>query len=496
MTTYFVALALALLVSLIATPVVIATARRYGWLDVPTDARKVHRAPVPRLGGVAVVLAFATPLLGLAVYSNGVSEILYADSAKVLAFLAGGVIIVGLGVYDDLKGANAKLKLAVQSVAAFVVWWAGIRIELLGVPLGGELELAWLSFPLTWLWIVGVTNALNLIDGLDGLAAGVGLIASTVLFTVALADHAVLMCLVMACLAGALLGFLYFNFNPAKIFLGDSGSMFLGFVLSAVSIWTYRKGATAAALLIPMLALGLPLLDTTLAFVRRVLRKTNPFDADREHVHHRLLDLGLSHRNAVFTLYTASGVFALGSLALLQDDATIGVIATLCIAVAMFIFFRRVGVLRLPTLAAATVANQTRQQVRQASRSIRNAETEDEVWSALEVILSELRAVEASLSWRGCEDGREAVKEYVYRWTASDRSSRRRLEKELPLHEDGVDYGTLTVSFDGKAPEPTATLFSEIIREALVDFALAKRTSDLPDSVVVPLAQPRRRFEA
>ncbi|NJK88168.1 MAG: undecaprenyl/decaprenyl-phosphate alpha-N-acetylglucosaminyl 1-phosphate transferase [Myxococcales bacterium] len=306
MTTYFVAAGLALLVSLFATPVVIAAAHHYGWLDVPRDARKIHRRPVPRLGGISVVLAFMTPLLGLGVYYNGVSEVLYADGAKVAAFFLGCSLIVGLGIWDDVKGADAKLKLAVQSLAAAVLWVAGIRIELLGVPLGGSLELAWISFPLTWLWLVGVTNALNLIDGLDGLAAGVSLIASVVLFTVALNDHAVLMCLVMACLAGALLGFLYFNFNPARIFLGDSGSMFLGFVLAAVSIWTHRKGATAAALLIPIMALGLPLLDTTLAFVRRVLKKMSPFDADREHVHHRLLDLGLSHRNAVLTLYTAS----------------------------------------------------------------------------------------------------------------------------------------------------------------------------------------------
>jgi UDP-GlcNAc:undecaprenyl-phosphate GlcNAc-1-phosphate transferase len=501
MTTYFAAALLALLVSFVTTPLVIFAAHRFGWLDVPTDPRKVHTRPVPRLGGVAVVLAFATPLLCLSVYFNGVSEVLYADAGKVMAFLSGAVLIVALGVYDDLKGANAKLKLGVQTVAAYLVWSAGIRMELLGIPLGGELQLAWMSFPLTWLWIVGVTNALNLIDGLDGLAAGLGLIASSVLFAVALNDHAVLLCLMMACLAGALAGFLYYNFNPAKIFMGDSGSMFLGFVLSSVSIWTHRKGATAAALLIPMMALGLPLLDTSLAFIRRLLRRASPFDADRDHVHHRLMALGLSHRNAVLTLYTTGGIFALGALALLRDDAIVDIIVCLCIAVVLFMFFRRIGFLRLPGLAALALEGSTRQQIRQATRSIRSAESPDEVWSSLETVLTELQAVEASLAWRSPEDnGSSAVKESVYRWNAANGSSRRRFEKQLDLEEEGFAFGTLKLAFDGKAPEAAANLFSEILREALVDFALAKAQRETPDlavqGVVVPMSPSVRRQEA
>jgi len=501
MTTYFAAALLALLISFVTTPAIIALAHRYGWLDVPTDPRKVHSRPVPRLGGIAVVLAFAAPILGLAVYVNGVSETLYTDSSEVASFLAGAALVVALGVWDDVRGADAKLKLAVQSVAAFLVWYGGIRIELLGLPLGGEVQLTWMSFPITWLWIVGVTNALNLIDGLDGLAAGLGLIASSVLFAVALMDHAVLLCLLMACLGGALLGFLYYNFNPAKIFLGDSGSMFLGFVLSAVSIWTHRKGATAAALLIPMMALGLPLLDTSLAFVRRLLRRASPFDADRDHVHHRLLALGLSHKNAVLTLYTTSGILALGALALLRDDAIVQVIVTLCIGVVLYMLFRRVGVLRLPTLASIALDETTRQQVRQASRSIRNAVSEDEVWSNLETVLNKLRAVEASLAWRDSARGSEAVKESVYRWSTKESSTRRRMEKELELRDEHLDFGTLRLCFDGKAPEPTATLFSEILRDALVDFALAKAKRETPDleefqSVVVPMNPDFRRQEA
>ncbi len=497
MTTYFTALTLAFVVALLTTPAVIVLAHRYGWLDVPTDPRKIHRRPVPRLGGVAVVLAFAAPLLGLAVYSNRVSDILYADLAKVGSFLVGGFAIVLLGVWDDLKGADARLKLTVQSLVALIVWSAGIRIELLGLPFDTQLELAWLSFPLTWLWIVGVTNALNLIDGLDGLAAGVGLIASSVLFTVALVDHAVLLCLVMAALAGALLGFLFYNFNPARIFLGDSGSMFLGFVLATVSIWTHRKGATAAAVLIPVMALGLPLLDTALAFVRRVITKSNPFDADRDHVHHRLLALGLSHRNAVLTLYTASGVFALAALALLKDEAIESVIALICVCTVLVIFFRRIGLLRLPSRLGLDAEGAARQQVRVASRSIRRAGTEDEVWSSLRGVLDDLRAVEASLAWRDCDETREAVKEYVYSWSAHEPSSRQRTEKRLSIQEDGIDFGTLTVSFDGRAQESTTALFSELIREALVDFAVAKRERNTPrPNVVVPMIQERRRYEA
>lgn len=498
MTTYFVAVALSALVALLVTPFVISGAHRFGWLDVPQDARRVHVRPVPRVGGVAVVLAFAAPLVGLAFYSNGVSEILYADSQKVVGFFVACAFVVGLGLYDDLWGADAKLKLAVQTAAAFAVWVVGIRIELLGVPLAGDVELAWLSFPLTWLWIVGVTNALNLIDGLDGLATGVSLMATTVLFLVALANHAVLMGLLMASLAGALAGFLFYNFNPARIFLGDSGSMFLGFALATVSIWTQRKGATAAAILIPILALGLPLLDTTLAFTRRVLRRASPFSADREHVHHRLLDLGLSHRNAVLTLYVASGIFALAGLSLLQDDAIVHVIAVFCILVTLLIFFRHVGFLRMPGLPIHALENATRQQVRQASRRIRSATCEDEVWSSLELVLEDLTAAEASLAWHETTLGREVVKEYVYRWTAGGPSRRGRVDRELILRDDGVDYGKFTVSFDGPAPSSATTILSEMLREALVDFAVTKRTKDLDQAhgIVVPIASERRRSEA
>ncbi|MGF1508246.1 MAG: glycosyltransferase family 4 protein [Myxococcota bacterium] len=484
MHSYLAAFLLALLVSLGLTPLVIRVAFRLGWLDVPTDSRKVHKRPIPRVGGIAVVIAFMTPLIGLFFYSNGVSEVLYADGTKVAAFFSACVLIVALGVYDDLKGTGAGLKFSVQTIAAAVVWSAGIRIEMLGIPLGDAFQVSFLSFPLTWLWVVGVVNALNLIDGLDGLASGLSLFACFVLFAVAVNDHAVLLCLMVAALSGALVGFLVYNFNPAKIFLGDSGSMFLGFVLSTVSIWTQRKGATATALLIPMMALGLPLLDTGLAFTRRVLKRSNPFRADRQHLHHRLLALGLSHRNAVLTLYTASGIFALASLALLQDDAIQTIIAILCVSVVLYILARRIGVLSMPQ--ASIQADHYRQVVRQAGRSIRQATSEEQVWSSLELALNELQAAEASLAWRAPVSDNLSCKEYVYRWANPDTRHAARQNRELEISDAGMEFGTLRLAFNVQTDKSTSDLCSELLREALVDYAWAKASISSNAGIVLP----------
>lgn len=499
MLTYIVAFLLSMMVAAVTTPLVTRWAHANGWFDLPSEARKVHTRPIPRIGGLAVVTAFFAPILGLALYTNRISGLLYADATLVSALCLGAAAIVILGVYDDLKGADAKLKLVVQTAVAVGMWTAGFRIELLGNPFGSAFQLGLLSLPLTVLWIVGIVNALNLIDGLDGLASGMALFASVVLFGVSFVDHAVLLCLLTACLGGALIGFLFFNFNPAKIFLGDSGSMFLGFILSVMSIWTQRKGATMVALLIPVIALGVPILDTTLSFLRRLARRQSPFKADREHLHHRLLGLGLSHRNAVFTLYTVSAVFALGALALLDNDTTHRTIVLATVAMVVFILVRKIGGLKGHGLTQQA-EDTFRDGLRAAARQIRDAEKIEDAWAALVDFVPQLRLEELRLAVRSQDAAPpEELRELVFRWRRNeDRAWRLDSGKplahlaRLTLEDTGRGFGELLVLSAAQATlEQQVAL--QLLREALIDFAhkkAAQLSADVPvASNVVRLAK-------
>ena len=480
MLTYIVAFCLALLVSAMVTPFVTRLAHVYGWLDIPSEARKIHSRAIPRVGGIAVVLAFFAPILSLALYTNRISDLLYSDLRLVFGLFVGALCIVGLGVYDDIKGAKAHTKLFGQIFVALGMWCIGFRIELLGAPLGAAWPLGLLSLPLTIIWIVGVINALNLIDGLDGLASGIALFAAIVLFSVAFADRSVLLCLMTAALAGSLVGFLFFNFNPAKIFLGDSGSMFLGFLLASISIWTQRKGATAAALLIPVLALGLPILDTTLSFVRRVKNGKSPFEADKEHLHHRLLALGLSHRNAVLTLYTVSIVFCVGALALLDNAGTRQTIILSSVVVVAIILIRRVGMYRKPLPPIAS-----RDEVRTVVRAIRQAQSPSDAWSRLISILPFMGSVAVRLKLACSPDTPNTTRELVYSWQRSDMNvmSSEEVEKHpkaerFTLNESGEEFGELVIIFEPQIDfkqQPTLQLYAELLTEGLIEHRIDRQ---------------------
>jgi len=298
------------------TPLVrnFAIARR--WFDYGLEARKVHGRPIPRLGGVAIVLGFYAPLLGMLLYPTGMSGHFYADAHRPFALMTGGLAIAALGLYDDLRGAGARVKLVVQLGVALALWFAGFRVEELGLPGFGTIALGAFALPVTLLWIAGVINAMNLIDGLDGLAGGIAFLALATSFVVAFVRGDATMALLCAALAGSTAGFLVYNFNPASIFMGDTGSMFLGYVLAAGSIETHQKASTAVALLAPVVSLGLPIADTLLAIVRRAAAGRPIFSADREHIHHRLLARGLTHKQAVLVLYGASLLLCVLGLAL------------------------------------------------------------------------------------------------------------------------------------------------------------------------------------
>ena len=316
MNTYLTLFLISLFSSLFVTPVVRRLAQRYGWLDVPKDDRRVHALPIPRLGGVAVFGSVMLALLLLPLLDNLVTQQLSEHRQAVIAVLASSTLVFLFGVYDDLSGASAKWKFLAQGTAAVLLYALGGRVEALTVPFVGSFTLPpVVGFALTLVWVVGISNAFNLIDGLDGLATGASLFAALVMLGVSLANGRTLVTVISIALVGALIGFLRYNFNPASIFLGDSGSLFIGFLLAALSVTGTQKASTVVAVAIPLMAFALPVIDTGFALARRFISGKPLFEGDREHIHHKLLERGWSQRRVAFALY---GVCALcGLLALL-----------------------------------------------------------------------------------------------------------------------------------------------------------------------------------
>jgi UDP-GlcNAc:undecaprenyl-phosphate/decaprenyl-phosphate GlcNAc-1-phosphate transferase len=316
--------------SYMATPLVIHWARARGLYCIP-GGRRMHREPVPRLGGVAIV-AGATVGLGTAILAGGwdlvAGDVLPPAARVLLGMAAAGGVVFGAGLVDDLRGLRPAWKVAAQLAAALLVFWLGFRIDV--ITLGDtELILGWAALPITLLWIVGVTNAYNLVDGMDGLATGMGVIAFTAIVAAAgVLGHGEIV-VVGAVLLGALAGFLPHNFNPARIFMGDSGSLFIGFILAVLSVQGSMKSATAVLVVVPLFALAIPLLDTFAAILRRWLRGLPISSADARHIHHRLVARGFSHRDAVLVLYLcAVGFASFGILLAFAPPNTVLVIAT------------------------------------------------------------------------------------------------------------------------------------------------------------------------
>jgi UDP-GlcNAc:undecaprenyl-phosphate GlcNAc-1-phosphate transferase len=304
----------------------VATAR--GWVAAASTERHLHSTPLPRLGGVAVFLSFAVTIAAAALIGLRYPSLKSGLSPHILpTIFLPGVLIFLLGVYDDIHSLGPYFKFAVQALAATMLFAGGLRILDLPVLFGNHPFPWYVGLPLTILWVVAITNAFNLIDGLDGLAAGSALFSTLVVFVVAVVDQSPIVSLMSLALAGATLGFLRFNFNPATIFLGDGGSQFIGFMLAALALRGAQKAPTIIAVAIPLVSFGLPILETSLSIVRRLIGGRPIFTADREHIHHKLLQRGLSHRQVVIVLYGVSALFALLSLFLLwPSGGTLGLV--------------------------------------------------------------------------------------------------------------------------------------------------------------------------
>ncbi len=332
-------LGISFIIALITTPIVKELARKVGAVDDPgrdkDPSRRMHHHPIPRMGGLAIFLGFLLSVL-----------IFVQLDRQIKSLLLGAVIIVVLGIFDDIYDLPALLKFGVQIVAALIAVLGGNRIEILSNPniFSQNLywTLGWLSIPVSVLWIVAITNAVNLIDGLDGLACGVSTISSMTLLVIALIVGEATTPVLVAALVGGCLGFLPYNLNPAKIFMGDTGSTFLGYALGVISIRGLFKLYTIISFVVPFLMLGLPIFDTAFAFIRRIAHGQSPMHADRSHVHHRLIDMGLSQKQAVAVLYIISAILGLSAVVLTTSGPlrAMLVLLALCVAgaVAMRIF--------------------------------------------------------------------------------------------------------------------------------------------------------------
>jgi len=308
------ALLISCIVTLWLTPLVRGWAIARGVVDEP-GGRRINQRIIPRLCGIAVIVGFFVPLALLAIAKTALMQSLLTNVHLALGLVLGGLLVGVVGAVDDMRGLGPWTKLCAQLLGACVAYTFGYRIDAVNVPLLGELNMGYAGPLVTVGWFLAITNAINLIDGLDGLAGGISFFATVTNLCLALANQSHIVVLLSSSLGGALLGFLRYNWYPASIFLGDAGSMFLGFVLAATSIaGATTKSTTAVAIFAPMIALGVPITDTLFAMVRRKLARKPIFSADRGHIHHRLLDLGLTHRNVVIVLYVTSIVLATAAL--------------------------------------------------------------------------------------------------------------------------------------------------------------------------------------
>lgn len=323
-----VAFLLAFITAYVITPYTIRFARKVGALDIPKESRKIHKKPMPRLGGLAVIAGFAISVIYLLIVMTieGTIDLFGQDQYYIkLAGFFIGMIILGLFCFmDDLKNINPFIKLIGQILAAIVVTLSGIQITRVSIPFFDTIFPEQIvSIIITVIWIVGITNAINLIDGLDGLSSGVSLISCiSLLIIFALNGSPLISILLVTALAGAILGFLPYNFNPARTFLGDTGSNFLGYTLSIISILGMAKTYTVIVIIAPLIVFAIPLLDTSLAIIRRIIKTKSlkgVFKADKEHLHHKIMKRGYSQKQAVLILYGLSATFGMFAIILLDS---------------------------------------------------------------------------------------------------------------------------------------------------------------------------------
>ncbi len=482
MLTIAATFAASLLLALLLTPQVIKRAKSRGLVDLPSP-RRVHTQPIPRLGGVALFVSFYLPLAVVALLPWAQESPLGLDR-QTLALLAGSALAFGVGLYDDLRSMPALAKLLVQALAGLVSWWGGIAVENVTFPGTQALELGWLSLPVTIFWFILVINAINLSDGLDGLAGGITFFVSVILGIICLIYGRPGITLGFAAMAGATLGFLRYNFNPASIFMGDGGSYFLGYMLAALSVMGSVKGQATVAIVIPIIAMGLPLIEALFTPVRRFLEGGRVFQPDKDHMHHRLLRLGLSTRSAVIVLYGLTLLLGLLALFLVQMQDAQAALLLLLLGVAIFLGIRKLGYLEY--LALDKVVGWLRDITDELGiprdrrtflgwqMAIEGAETLDELWERVNEAAGFLGVDYLEMR---LEDNPGQAQPAVQTWESQVRregaarlDSPRTLFLTLPLREKGRHFGALVVAKDLELGDLNPFMFRRIeqLRRALL----------------------------
>lgn len=327
---------LAVFISFVSTPLVRKLAFKVGAVDIPKDDRRVHKEPMPLIGGLAI---FAAVIM--------VTLIFLPLEKEIISIIIGGTIIVMGGIIDDLKELKPKTKFMFQIIAGLILIFGGVKVDFITNPFTKDsslLYLNWLSLPITLFWVVGITNTLNFIDGLDGLSAGVAMISSITLMIVASKFGYTSVIILSAAIAGACLGFLPFNFNPAKIFMGDTGALFLGFMLAAITIEGVMKSVATIAIVAPILILSVPIFDTTFAIFRRLLNGQSISAADKGHLHHRLLSRGYSQKKSVLILYAISATFGIFAILVSQANSRQAVYLSLLLLIVSVLVAIKLGI--------------------------------------------------------------------------------------------------------------------------------------------------------
>ncbi len=396
MKTYFILFLIAAFTSAMITPLLRRLCQRFGLVAGPRSNRHVHRTPIPRLGGVGVYLSVVIALSSLFFVHNLLTQNLRGDLKSIGAFLICSLLVVALGAYDDLRGANAVVKLVAMGAVAMIFYALGGRIAGLSIPFFGQITLhPIVGCLLTLVWVVGIANAFNLIDGVDGLATGSALFSSLVLLTISLMQGRPLLVVILLTLTGSLAGFLRYNFNPASIFLGDSGSLFVGFALAALSIMGSQKASTAVAVAIPILAFGLPVVDATVTIGRRFLSGKPIFKGDREHIHHMLLARGWSQRRVALVLYAVSAAFGLAAMMFVNGGSGMTAVMLFVLGVAVALALGNLRYHEVDELRASVRRNigdrRTRAinnlRLRRACQALHSANTLGELFDAVTEVL-------------------------------------------------------------------------------------------------------------
>jgi UDP-GlcNAc:undecaprenyl-phosphate GlcNAc-1-phosphate transferase len=524
--TYFALFLIATIVSLITTPLIRRLCQRFKLLDIPLDGRRVHRTAIPRLGGLALFFSCLTALSLLPFLDNLLTQTLSSLQPEFVMIFVPATLVLMLGVYDDLRGTNAIVKFAGLGIIATLFYALGGRIDALSVPLFGSVELPPLiSFLFTIVWLVGITNAFNLIDGLDGLASGAALFSSLVFLGVSVSQDRPLMIVISLVLCGAVAGFLRYNFNPASIFLGDSGALFIGFLLAAMSVLGTQKATTAVAIVVPILAFGFPVVDTAMTMGRRLVSRKPVFQGDNEHIHHMLLARGWSQRRVALVLYGVCAMFGLLALLFPATGSKLTGFMLFVISVAVIIAVGhlryheveeiRAGVKRNLGDRRLRVANNIR--VRRAALAVSKASDLHEMFEAIRQMLEsgEFTSANAQVGQAGRAEINERAFEsslerhpkqalafrngrVSWAWSREDADEdvARHLQTEwsirLPLVKDGVEWGWLNFyqSLNGEALLVDTNYLSDLLRREFTDTAARIiRAHDPPETAPVMAMQ-------